>query len=460
MGTSSPDPQILSGRYRLIRSVAKGGMAEIWQASDLQTDAVVAVKRLHMLSVESSTADYRRLLREAEALRDLSHPNIVRYLDVGLDSTNHPFIVLEWLEGEDLAARRARGPVDLNTSLEVVRQALAGLACAHAKGIVHRDIAPRNLFIERGGAKEVRVKLLDFGLARYSESVMTCLTRDGTFVGTLHYMAPEQLKGDIEPDHRVDLYALGVILYKLVTGRLPFDAPEPAMAVLKIISETPPWPTELNPDVPPWVEGVIMRAIMRSPSDRYPSAEEMLQALVEGGAVSGEAAESAAVTPAAGPEPDRAEQAPVDDADAAARQQERPTFRTGETTVEIPALDRPRSPMERRRPPRHVLFGGFFRQWPRLRVMVGFTLALTLGSLVPTAYSGRVMDEQLRPLHRELITAMELESRATSRRAKNIRSSREVARALNELRWRQFLFTLGIWGACFGVLCLLWFKFC
>ena len=459
--TIRPETPHISERYRLVQRVASGGMAEIWRADDLHTDDVVAVKRL--LSVESSTADYRRLLREGEALRSMSHPNIVRYLDVGLDAGDHPFIVLEWLEGEDLAARRARMALELPEALELVRQALAGLACAHQQQIIHRDISPKNLFLQRLESGETRVKLLDFGLARYAQSVMTILTRAGTSMGTLNYMAPEQLKGrsgegTVEQDRRVDLYAMGAILYELATGRPPFVAAEPAVAMLKIISETPPWPTELQPEPPAWLEDVIMRAIRRSPADRFPSAEEMLAALEGPGA-------SAPVPEAldrADPGPvSRAPQLPEETTEdpTPAPEQHHPHHNSG----------RPRSPGgpvvrtlggTTERP--GVLFGGWFRQWPRMRVVVGICLALGLSSLVPTGHASRMQQERLVPLRQELAQALELESRppASRRRPQGKRGSRAIRQAIADVCRRQFLITLAIWVGCFLMLALLWFRFC
>ena len=369
MASSPPEPPIISERYRLIRPVARGGMAEIWQATDLREDRPVAVKRLLPLAPDAATSDHRRLLREAEALRDLSHPNIIRYLDVGLAPDNHPFIVLEWLDGEDLAARQRREPLDLAATLDVVRQALAGLDCAHENHIVHRDIAPRNLFLQRNG-EGTTVKLLDFGLASYAQSVMDCRRRDGSLVGTLPYMAPEQLKGDMEPDLRVDLYALGVVLYELTTGRPPFSAPDPANAVLQIVSETPPWPTELNPQVPAPVEDAIMRAIRRSPADRFGSAAEMSRALDAEAEAAPEWAEAPAEeegppTSASAPEP------PAPDEPAGPLQ--------APTEEPAPPAHSPRTTSAAPRQP-YVLFGGLFRRWPRARVLVGFTLALGIWS--------------------------------------------------------------------------------
>ena len=343
----------------------------------------------------------------------------------------------------------------LDMSLSVVKEALAGLASAHAQGIVHRDISPKNLFLQDLPALP-RVKLLDFGLAAYSESVMTCLRKDGTFVGTLSYMAPEQLKGGMEPDRRVDLYAMGIVLYELVTGRLPFVADTAAEAVLKIISETPPWPTELNPELPPWVEDVIMRVIRRSPADRYDSAEQMLEALEAGDGEEpgdqpweGHAPTRAPVVPAAG---GRLE-GPATPGDAAAGE---PAPLPDSSHITRKVTTRP----DLAPTPRYVLFGGGLRRRPRLRIVVGFLLALGLSSLVPMAYADRVINEQFAPLCKELTSSLRNELRPPVRRIAGLRASQQVRASLDALRWRQFLITLGVWGCCFLTLCLLWFRFC
>ncbi len=446
MACAPPEPPKISERYRLICPVARGGTAEIWKATDVREDRTVAVKRL--LASGTATSDHRRLLREAEALRDMAHPNIVRYLDVGLAPDSYPFIVLEWLEGEDLAARQEREPLDVPAALDVVRQALAGLSYAHEQGIVHRDIAPRNLFLPAGDSA---VKLLDFGLASHARSVMDCRRRDGSLVGTLLYMAPEQLKGDLQADLRVDLYAVGVVLYELTTGRLPFLATDPAGAVLQIVSETPPWPTEINPGLPAAVEDVIMQALRRSPADRFASAAEMTAALAADGA-------APAAAPDEGPVEGPVEVAPTDPAPAP----EPPT--AAEESSDVPDEEpspAPRSPRPSTPPPqqRYMLFGGLFRRWPRARVLVGFSLALALGALVPVAYAGRVSQEQLRPLERELATARANAVKPPGRDPKT-RTPRTVLASIEELRWRQFLITLGIWSVCFSSLSVLWFRFC
>lgn len=266
---------LLDERFRLDAVVARGGMGEIWRATDLRTSSPVAVKR--MLAGQPADAeehDRARLLREIQALQGLEHPNLVRCLGWGSDADHRPYLVLEWLRGEDLARRQRRQPLSLDEAALVVGQALDGLAAAHRAGVIHRDIKPSNLFLSAGGA----VKVLDFGLARLADR-LTRITRSGCVTGTLYYLAPEQVQGGMPVDHRADIYAAGVVLYELVTGRLPFEAEEPVAVMLKILSESPDLPGMLREDLPDWLEHVILRAMMRAPDARFQTAEAMLDAL-------------------------------------------------------------------------------------------------------------------------------------------------------------------------------------
>jgi tetratricopeptide (TPR) repeat protein len=266
------------GNYRLETPVARGGMGEIWRATDLRTGQPVAVKRLLLQDSRRLSDSYRaRLIREAQAIASLHHENIVRCLGSGFDAEEQPYLVLEWLEGESLAERQRRAPLDLAQSLEVTRQALRGLAACHARGIVHRDIKPGNLFLV-GDVGSIEAKVLDFGLALVGEDA-TRLTFAGEIVGTLAYLSPEQARGDHALDPRVDLYALGVVLYELTTGKLPFWCERPVAILLKIVTEKPPPPRSLRPDLPRWIEEVILRAMERDPARRFADCRAMLDAL-------------------------------------------------------------------------------------------------------------------------------------------------------------------------------------
>jgi eukaryotic-like serine/threonine-protein kinase len=275
--TSVSDAGQVLGHYRLERKVAKGGMGEIWRATDLRTEQVVAIKRMLISKVGELSQRHRvRMMREASALQQLRHEHIVRYLETGFDDEGQPYLVLEWLDGDDLEHRHRRAPLSLSGVLELAGQALSGLAVCHEQGIIHRDVKPGNLFLVEG--EQLTVKLVDFGLALLGNEISR-LTRAGQIIGTLYYLSPEQARGERNVDHRSDLYAMGVVLYELVTGKLPFWSDRPAAVLLKIVSETPPRPRQLRPDTPTWLEQVIQRAMQRDPAARFDSAAEMLGAL-------------------------------------------------------------------------------------------------------------------------------------------------------------------------------------
>lgn len=269
----------LEGRYLLDRRpVAHGGMGAIWRASDLPENRLVAVKQL-TLGIEDDPSRWKqhedRLLREMQALKPLRHPNIVRYLDGGLQA-GMPYLVMEWLEGMSLGRRRRQSPLSFDQILEMASQVLQGLAYCHKKRVIHRDIKPANIFW-CSTTETIHAKLVDFGLALLvDESVR--LTRTGHRVGTMTYMSPEQVRGK-KLDIRTDLYSLGVVLYVLVTGVPPFKGANAGKTLRMIETETATSPGTLRPDLPSWFEAVILKAMARDPGDRYGSAEEMLEAL-------------------------------------------------------------------------------------------------------------------------------------------------------------------------------------
>jgi hypothetical protein len=268
-------------QIRLERQVAAGGMGEVWYGLHLPTNSPVAVKRL--LPGHTSREYRARLLREIQAFQLVEHEHIVRCLGSGVDDDDRPYLVLEWLEGETLAERWRRGPLELEQMVEVARQTLLGLAACHERGIVHRDIKPGNLFLERMTGS-FRVKVLDLGLALFDDDASR-LTRAGTILGTLCYLSPEQARGEKRIDHRADLYALGVVLYELTTGKLPFYSDSTVAVLLKIVTERPPRPCQIRPDLPDWLEQVILRAMERDAARRYASAHQMRADLERGAGV-------------------------------------------------------------------------------------------------------------------------------------------------------------------------------
>lgn len=253
-------------------------MGEIWRAVDTSTGRVVAVKRIRRFDDGPLPAAYRnRLIREARALAGLSHPHIVEYLGFGFDEQDQPYLVMELLEGESLSARLQHTPLSIAEVVTLVSQVLRGLEGCHEQGVIHRDIKPGNLFLLAGGGG-MHVKLLDFGLALLGGDA-TRLTRAGEIFGTLHYMSPEQAKSSDQVDQRTDVYAVGVLIYELLTGQLPFTGDQPAALLLKILTETPVMPRKIRPGLPHSLEQIITRAMARNPSARYSTAGEMSAAL-------------------------------------------------------------------------------------------------------------------------------------------------------------------------------------
>ena len=276
----APSGWQLQGRYRVESRVCVGGMGELWRGVDRETGAPVAVKRvLPHLQIEDEGIAPRRLLREGDALARLSHPSVVQLLHGDVDGAGRPYLVLEWLEGEDLAARLSREELPLPAALELIERLLGALEACHAAGVVHRDVKPANIFLVQGD-DPLAIKLLDLGVAALVDR-LTRLTRTGVTVGTLHYLAPEQVSEGSVVDRRTDVYAAGVVLYRLVTGRLPFSSNEPSAVMLQIVSETPPLPSLVRPEVPPWLDDLILRSMMRAPDDRFATAAQMREALAE-----------------------------------------------------------------------------------------------------------------------------------------------------------------------------------
>lgn len=273
--------QLLLGTFRLERPVARGGMGQIWLATDVETGERAAIKRMRLEEEGKLDEEMRaRLLREIDAFQRVEHENIVRCLGWGLDSDDQPYLALEWLEGEDLAARQSRAPLSLDEVVELARQALRGLGACHARGVIHRDVKPGNLFLVPSG-EGFRVKVLDLGLAIHDEASRR-LTRAGAVLGTLYYLSPEQARGQQDLDGRTDLYSLAVVLYQLVTGRLPFQGEAAFAVLLKIVTEQPPRPRQLRPDLPPWLDQLILRAMERDRDARHADAAAMLAALEQG----------------------------------------------------------------------------------------------------------------------------------------------------------------------------------
>lgn len=272
-------PSVVSGRFALRRLIGEGGMAAVYEAADIVTGRVGALKLLKPLFREVPEA-VQRLAREASVGLGLCDDNIVRTLDAGRLDTGEPYLFMELLEGAPLDAMlRQRGRLPVREALEIAAQAAAGLCAAHAAQVLHRDVKPANLFLVDGPS--VRVKLLDFGVSKVADPKgALALTKEGRALGTFAYMPPEQMMGAKRVDARADLYALGVVLYQSLVGSPPFVAKSlPALSLLKSQNQYAPV-SRSRPDAPPELDGVIERCLRADPEQRYESAEVLRGELV------------------------------------------------------------------------------------------------------------------------------------------------------------------------------------
>jgi hypothetical protein len=295
--------RLISGRYRLIAPLGEGGMATIWRAIDEQLDREVAIKLLR--SQFGTDAGFAaRFRQEARSAGSLSHPNIVPVYDYGTDASDGTqYIVMQLVEGDDLASiLRERGTITTDDAVRVTIGVASALEAAHRRGIVHRDVKPGNILITDDGD----VKVTDFGIARaVSEASMTVT---GTTLGSVHYFSPEQARGD-EVTGASDVYALGIVLYEMLTGRRPFEGDSAAGVALKRLTEDPQPPSAYRP-VPSGLSAIVMRALERDPARRFPDAASFAEALrvwrrdpsaAAPGAAAGSAAGAAGAAAAAAP---------------------------------------------------------------------------------------------------------------------------------------------------------------
>jgi serine/threonine protein kinase len=276
--------KVVGDLYRITRRVGEGGMGRVYEAHHVRLPgrrfAVKIMHRAHLRSAEL----VRRFRREAETAHTAAHPNVVQVFDVADTPDGAPFIVTELLEGEDLADRLEReGKLGLDETIHVVRSVCAALSGAHAQGVVHRDLKPDNVFLldrARMGLPPgpPLVKLIDFGIARVEETHEANRTRTGVIMGTPAFMAPEQARGE-RVDQRADVYAVGAILYRCLTGKLPITGDDPASMLTALLTHEPEHPRAIAPEIPQSVELVIERAMARDPADRWASLEELDEAL-------------------------------------------------------------------------------------------------------------------------------------------------------------------------------------
>jgi len=273
--------EIIDDRYQLLKVVAAGGMATIYSAIDLRLDRQVAVKIMH--SHLASDEDFvNRFIREAKAAAALSHPNIVAIQDQGWNIGGAPaiFIVMELVEGFTLRdLLNEQGALKVSEALRYFAPILSAMTAAHKKGILHRDIKPENILISKDG----RVKVADFGLARGAQVGSTLTAESSVILGSVSYLSPEQVQRGIS-DARSDVYALGIVLFEILTGEKPFDGDSPIQIALRHVNENIPAPSTLNKEIPAELDALVLKATANNPDKRFKDAGQMqdeFQALVQ-----------------------------------------------------------------------------------------------------------------------------------------------------------------------------------
>jgi serine/threonine-protein kinase len=270
---------LFANRYEVLGTVGKGGMGVVYRARDQQLDEVVALKVVRSEVMKEDPTLLDRFKQEIKLARRITHRNILRTHDFG-ETAGTPYISMEYLEGVTLKdLLRSKGALPLGVGLRIAKQMCQGLEAAHQQGVVHRDIKPQNILIlpESGD-----LKIMDFGIARVSEmeAGASGLTTAGTVMGTPDYIPPEQAQGN-PADFRSDIYSLGVVLYEIFTGRMPFSGDTVMAVVLSHIQKPPPPPRSVNPKVPPDLEAIILRCLEKQPDRRYQSVGDILKDLVE-----------------------------------------------------------------------------------------------------------------------------------------------------------------------------------
>ncbi|HKA97178.1 MAG TPA: Stk1 family PASTA domain-containing Ser/Thr kinase [Streptosporangiaceae bacterium] len=266
-------PRLLGGRYELDGIVGRGGMAEVFRARDIRLDRVVAVKTLRDDLARDATFQ-ARFRREAQSAASLNHPSVVAVYDTGEDmsgSSHVPYIVMEYVDGRTLRdLLRDDRRLLPERALEITDGVLRALDYSHRSGIVHRDIKPGNVMLTRNG----EVKVMDFGIARAVSDAQATMTQTAQVIGTAQYLSPEQARGE-RVDARSDLYSTGCLLYELLTGRPPFLGDSPVAIAYQHVRENPVPPSRLDPEIPPWADSIVLRAMAKDPAQRYQSAAEM-----------------------------------------------------------------------------------------------------------------------------------------------------------------------------------------
>ena len=258
--------------YKILEKLGEGGMGIVYKALDTTLGRTVALKFISA-SASADESLKQRLAREAKACAALNHPNITTVYDF-VETDEHEFIAMEFVEGESLDKILEAKQFDVAEAIPLVLQLLDGLEAAHRKGITHRDLKASNIMLDADG----RLKIMDFGLAKFAQGSM--LTQLGSTVGTAAYMSPEQARGE-ETDHRTDIYSVGVVVYQLLTGKIPFPHAHQLAILYSVVNEAPKPPRDLNLSIPPAVEAIVLKAMAKNPDERFQSCAEMAESLLE-----------------------------------------------------------------------------------------------------------------------------------------------------------------------------------
>src|SRR4051812_22566035 len=270
---------LLAGRFVIEREVGRGGVGIVYRATDEVSGAPVALKVIAIPGVDAG--EEARFGREGRVLAGLSHPGIVRVVAFGTLDEGHPYVAMEWLEGEDIAQRQKRAPLTLGQAMEVTAQVADSLAYAHGVGIIHRDIKPSNVILVGSGPGSpwpLAAKLVDFGVASAEDAR---LTRTGAIIGTPAYMAPEQARGDQEVDARSDIYGLGATLFEMIAGRPPHMGPTPIAILARLVTTPAPRLTEIFPEAPIPLDDLLCNMLATHPEDRPARASDVATRLRE-----------------------------------------------------------------------------------------------------------------------------------------------------------------------------------
>lgn len=266
----------IGGRYEIRRLLGEGGMAEVYEAHHPKLDRRVAIKLMHRHLSKDEQFEVR-FQREAQAIARLKHPHIVQVYDFDVDDDlRQYYMVIEYIDGPTLGdyLKQQATPLPLREALRIIEDLTDALGYAHANQMIHRDIKPGNIMLDKGN----RTVLTDFGIAKLMQEGGDQITASGAMVGTPAYMSPEHARGE-SGDHRADLYSLGVVFFQLVTGQLPYQGDTPISTILMHIKNAPPDPASLNPTLPAGVTSIILRCLAKNPDDRYQNAEGILRHL-------------------------------------------------------------------------------------------------------------------------------------------------------------------------------------